>query len=257
MRRLMLMALIPALTLAARDGHAQQQENPNIKNLRDALDYLKSDKSTDRAFALATMGLMKEDAKSASKQIVAGFFDSSPDVRQAAALALQNVNPPLYKPVVALTGNDYSAKVQAVKDLGALGADAAPTVPALLGFLKDARATDRVEIIKTVVEIAPKDESLAAVLAQLALKDPDAAVRASALKNLPGTANPASQLQTALDALDAAETPAAKMDALNLVGTIGKGNQDAATILKNYLNDSSPQVREAAKKALTRLKGGK
>lgn len=258
MRRLLLLALMTVLAGAALEGRAQQVQNPNIRDLKDALDYYKSDKSTDRAFALSVMGLMKGDAKSASKEIVKGFYDSNADVRMAADLALKDVNPPLYKPVSTLaTSTDYDAKVQAVKDLAALGKDAAPTLPALMGFMKDAKGTERVDIIKTVTSIAPDDPALAPLLTQAALKDSDPAVRAAALLLLPKAPGSADQVKAALGALNDAETPNAKIGAIGVVAATGKGNADATAILKNFLNDKSPQVREAAQKALKAMQGGK
>jgi hypothetical protein len=235
---------------------ARAQQNPNIKNLQDALQYLKSDKSTDRAFALATMGLMKADAKSASKEIVTAYFDGNADVRKAANLALMNVNPDLYKPVVALaTSDDYDAKVQAVKDLAKLGGDAAPTVPALLRFLKDAKPEDKIDTVKTLLDIAPKDPSLASALTEMALNDSDVKVRDAALRALPNTADAPDQTKVALAALNAAQTAEAKINAIAVLGSIGKGNADVSTVLKGYLNDPSAQVREAAQKALKAVQG--
>jgi HEAT repeat protein len=250
MRRICLALMIFGFGLAGWHGTAHGQD-PNVKNLKDALDYLKSDKSTDRAFALSVMGLMKGDAKSASKEIVTSYFDANPDVRKAANLALMNVNPDLYKPVVTLaTGDDYDAKVQAIKDLAKLGTDAAPTGPAMLRFLRDARPADKIDTLKTMLEIAPKDPSLAPVLTDMALKDPDAKVREAALKALPMTADAAAQTRSVLSVLNDAQTPEAKINAIGVLGAIGKGNADVDAILKGYLNDKSPQVREAVQKAL-------
>jgi hypothetical protein len=248
MRHICLVAMIWVFTSAGWNAHGQ---DPNVKNLKDCLDYLKSDKSTDRAFALATMGLMKGDARSASKEIVTSYFDPNPDVRKAANLALMNVNPDLYKPVVALaTGDDYDAKVQAIKDLAKLGVDAAPTVPAMLRFLKDAKPGDKIDTVKTLLEIAPKDASLAPALTEMALRDPDAKVREAALKALPMSADASAQTKTVLNVLNDAQTPEAKINAINVLGAIGKDNADVNAILKGYLNDKSPQVREAVQKAL-------
>jgi HEAT repeat protein len=253
MRRICLVIVILGLAGGVARG---QQQNPNIRDLKEALQYLKSDKSTDRAFALATMGLMKADAVTASKEIVTSYFDGNADVRQAADLALMNVNPTLYKPVVALArGDDYDAKVQAVKDLAKLGLDAAPTVPALLNFLKDARPGDKVDTIKTLMDIAPKDPSLAAALTQLALKDSDPKVRDAALNALPKTTDASAQMRIVLSALNDAQTADAKVNAIGVLGSIGKGNADVAAVVKNYLNDKSPQVRMAAQKALNALQG--
>jgi HEAT repeat protein len=249
MRRIGLLAVTLGIALSGLQARAQ--DNPNIKDLKDALEYLKSDKSTDRAFALATMGLMKGDARTASKDIVKGFFDSSPDVRQAANLALMNVNPDIYKPVVTLaTSNDYDAKVAAVKGLAKLGTEAGPTTPAMLSFLKDAKPGEKVEIIKTLLEVAPKDESLAPVLTQLALKDSDEAVRQAALKALPKSADAAGQVNTVVAALNGAQTPEARITAIGTLAAVGKGNQEVVVLLKGYLADTSPKVREAAQKAL-------
>ncbi|MBY0522498.1 MAG: HEAT repeat domain-containing protein [Gemmataceae bacterium] len=256
MRRVHFTALVLGLVLIAssQQSRAQQKEAPSLD---DCLTYLKSDKSTDRAFALSTMGLMKKDALSAAKLIVGSYFDSSPDVRQAADLALKNVNPDLYKPVTSLVQTqNYDARVQAITDLAKMGKDGAAALPAMVNFFKDgAKGTERAAVVKAMGEVGLEDKAFTPEMAQLALKDPDPAVRQAALKALPKMADAAGQMPTILSAVANDKTPANRIEAINVLGVVGGGNKDAIKSLQGVVADQNQPaaVREAAKKALMKV----
>lgn len=249
--------LLAILVVASCGLLGQNQRYPAADQvfLPDALEYLKSDKSTDRSFALATMGLMGKDAASASRLVVKAFFDTNADVRQAANLCLKNVNPPIYQPVVDLaTSKDYDTRMKAANELAKMGKDAAPTVPALLEFLKDgAKPGDRASIVKSLGDVGAADKEITPMIAQLAIKDPDPAVRLAAMKALPKMSDSGGQLGVVLEAAAKDKNMANRVEAITVLGTIGKGNQDAIKVLQGMLNDAAPQVREAAKKALANV----
>src|SRR5262245_37552260 len=107
MRKLIIPAALAAITLACIAPRTMGQVGSSNKDYYDrAKDYFKSEKATDRAFALSTYGMLKEFAKPASREIVGGLFDTDKAVRQAATLALPDVNPTIARPVLTLVNRE-------------------------------------------------------------------------------------------------------------------------------------------------------
>lgn len=181
MRKLLLPLAI--LTLASLPVDSVRAQMPY--DLPAALAYYRSEKSTDRAFALSVMGLMGKVAKPASREVVDGMFDDAPAVRQAAVLAIPTVNKEIAEPVLTLVqSTDMKDKLEAVKTLAAMGKDAAPTVTALVKFLPTAPESKRAEVVETLATVAPDDKKLNEQMVTWALTSKDPAIRKSAKEAL-------------------------------------------------------------------------
>lgn len=236
------------------------QNNPN--DLPSALDYLKSDKSTDRAFALSVLGLLGGDAVSASKQVVQSYFDSDSEVRRAASLALKDVNPPLYGPVQTLTAasdpanvNLYSNQLQALQALSNLGAAGSAALPALLAFMPRMAAADQAKLVGVVATCAPNDPEARAALVNWALTSTNPAVRAEAMKVLPKVNDSAAVIDTFLTALNREKDPKRRIEIIGGLSGIGRGNPQVKRTFEGLLADRDPNIRKAAKDALAKLQG--
>jgi HEAT repeat protein len=252
MRRHLMLAALTTIILSTQ---AAQSQTPEIRDLNDALKYLKSDKSTDRAFALSVMGLLKDDARSASREIVQAYFDSDKDVRVAADLALKGANPTLYQPVTDLVNGAYEKRVDAVDALAKLGKDAAAAAPALINFMKDAQPAERGTIIRALTSIAPNDKTLAPLMVQWAIKDQSADVRKAAMKALPALADAGDQVTAITDLINNNENSALDRErAVQVLAVFGPGNPDVVKTLQTLQTNPTPQVRDAAKMALEEIK---
>ncbi len=238
-----------------------QGNNPN--DLPSALEYLKSDKSTDRAFALSVLGLLGGDAVTASKQVVQAYFDSDSEVRRAASLALKDVNPPLYGPIQTLVANEpgnvalYGNQMQAIQTLANLGTAGDAALPALLAFMPRMAAADQAKLVAVVAKVGANDPEARQVLTNWALTSNNPAVRAEAIKLLPNVNGAASEVGTFLTALQRERDPKRKIEIINGLAGIGKGNQQATRALQGLLADPDPNVRTAAKAALGKVQGKK
>jgi hypothetical protein len=143
---------VPAVMLSAvLIGQRPAVEMPgrtNAEILANCMSYLRSKSPEDRSFALSTMGLMGKDARGASRQLCAAFLDSAPQVRQAAALALPQVNRPLYQPITEIlnAGDNqqaYEIRLRGIQQLQQLGAEGEPSIPIILNFMDKAQGPDR------------------------------------------------------------------------------------------------------------------
>ena len=223
---------------------------------QDALNYLKSSKSTDRSFAIATLGLIGPNAVAASKQIVGGLLDDSPAVRQAARVALPQVNPTISGPVLAVVqGQTPQDRMAGVQELSKLGVNGAAAIPALLSYLQQAPAADKVAIATSLATVGAKDPELPQLLANMALQDQDPGVRAAALLALPKLPGKGSAVDIFTNALNTSRDGALRAAAINgLLLTAAQGNPDAIAVLKGVQkNDPNPQLREMAKQALGKI----
>jgi HEAT repeat protein len=260
MRKFLILAALVGLFAVQREALAQQN-NPN--DLPEALRYLKSNQSTDRAFALSVLGLLGNDAVTASKQVVKSYFDSDSEVRRAASLALETVNPPLYAPVQTLVSSNpndpslYGTQLQAIQKLSSLGTAGEAALPALLAFMPRMAAADQAKMVAAVAKIGASDPEARAALANWALNSSNPAVRAEALKLLPKVNGAANDIGTFLTALQRERNPKRRIEIIGGLADLGRGNQQVTRTLQGYLNDSNADVRKAAKAALDKMRGKK
>lgn len=236
-------------------------QGTNPKDLPSAIQYLQSDRPSDRAFALSVMGLLGGDAVSASKQVVQSYFDGSPQVRQAASLALQNVNPTLYGPVETLTANNpanpdlYGNQLQALQTLSNLGTAGDAALPALLAFMPRMAPADQTKMVGTVAKVGANDPQVRQLLANWALTSANPAVREAAMKELPKVNNAGAETGLFLAALQREKDPKRRIQLMDTLAGIGRGNSQALTALQGYQADANPDVRKAAKAAVAKLQG--
>src|SRR5207249_3923935 len=96
------------------------------------------------------------------------------------------VNPTVAGPVLNLvTGETYEVRLSGVLALAKLGPTGLPAIPALLVFLRQAKPEDRGKVVQAIADVGVKDPQVAVLIATMALRDPDPAIRAAALAALP------------------------------------------------------------------------
>jgi HEAT repeat protein len=259
MHRLPALLAVMALLLFSVGARlsGQQKSAIDVTDYNGAMKALQSTSSADRAAGLSYLAAFGEKGKTASREVVGALFDASPDVRKWAVTALQKVNPDLSGPVLALVqGQNPEARSDALGKLAKLGEGAAAAVPALLAFLKDASPADRVSAVKTLSAVGAKDAKLAEVLATVALRDADPAVRAEALKALPKQQNMAGAIDYLNRVASNADgTARERIAALGVLADAGKGNPQALKVFEDIMRTSTSQeVRAAAKQALDKAK---
>ena len=264
---------------------------------------------------------MGEDAIDASRALCEALLDKSQKVQLAAAEALERVNPIVHKLVIPIVVDQNPAnRLKAVIELGRLKEQGSPGVPIVLYF-KEAfggttvmhgntihqqsggtrqrtRHFDRrnraygksgdLVAAEVLDSIAPKDETITAILVKWVTADEDAAVREfacerlaerdggrkgfealssavrsdsdvlvriTAAKSLSQSAgkNGLSSLVLALQSDTSEDVRAA---AANALGDLGSDGKNAAKALSVAKTDPSAMVRSAAEKALARIRDG-
>lgn len=251
MRRLL---LLPVITLGFLGSDLPSHGQNKVNDLKAALQALKSKDATDRAAGMYFLAEYGKDSKQYSREIVSGLLDPSADVRMWASKGLPRANPEIAGPVLDLVqSRDYEKRKEAVQALAKLGETAGPSVPALLAFMQDARPGDRAEIVKTLTTVGAKDPALPAALVNMALKDPDPAVRAAAEKGIPKMENHQAVAEAYATFLQDPD-PARRASAVTSLGNLGlKNTQPIVRVLEQALKDPSPTVQAAAKKALEKV----
>jgi HEAT repeat protein len=255
MRRSLLGLFVGIIVLVGQAVRSEQGSVPNNpKDLKDALRAIKSGDAVERTAGLSFLALLGPDAKIASRDVVGLLYDGSKDVRDWAVRALPKVNPEVSGPVLTLVNSrDEAARQEAMEKLSKMGATAAPAIPALLKTLQQTQGADKAAVVAALGAVGTKDPTLSTMLANLALKDPDPAVRAAAIKALPKMEDKQGAVGVVTAMLKDTD-PAVRATAVTGLGAFAKGNEAAMQALQNSLQDPSPTVRAAAKAALDKIK---
>jgi hypothetical protein len=249
-------------------GHGQpagaQNKKDYYKDVRDALDYFRSSRSTDKAFALATLGLVGLEARKSNnpqlqrfleqqgtKITVQGLVLDDQAIRQAANNAMANVNPTIGPPVLALVnGKSYEQRLEGMRKLASLGTAADSTVPALLSFMKQARTEDKASVVQAIATVGAKDAQVGELIAMMALKDPDPTVKTAALNTL-AKLPPGPATDVFLQTLNTSTDPNLRLSAVRGLSQIARNNPAALQQLEKLATmDANPLVKQEAQQAL-------
>jgi len=268
MRKLLILtAMAAGLALQGQPLQGQNRKD-YYKDVKDALDYFKSDRSTDKSFALATLGLVGMEARksgdtklaqflaqTSSKVAVQGMVSSDPSIRKAANEAIGSVNPRIAGAVSALVnGQNYDQRLQGMQQLSKLGVDGAAAVPALLDFLKQAKPEDKLGVVQTIGTVGAKDPQVAELIAAMALKDPDPAIQNAAVATLSKMPGGGSTVDVFLGTLNNDRDPRTRLAAIQGLAAVGRGNASAVAELERLATmDPNPDISAAAKAALNKL----
>src|SRR5262249_4722554 len=151
--------------------------------------------------------------------------------------------------------NQYRNQLQAIQTLSNLGAAGGAALPALLAFMPRMAPADQAKLVATVATVGANDPEARTALTNWALTSTNPALRAEAMKVLPKVAGAAGEIGPFLTALQQERDPKRRIEIINGLVGIGKGNQQVTRALQGYLADANPDIRKAAKAALTKLQG--
>lgn len=263
------LAILAGLVLLAHGGSVPGQTKKDYyKDINDAMSYFRSGKSTDKSFALATLGLVGAEAKKSgnqqlaqylaktgSKATVEGMLSTDPAVRQAAGGAIGSVNPAIAGPVVALVnGKSYEQRLQGMRELSTLGPTGVAAVPALLSFLKSARPEDKAGVIQSMASVGARDPQVADLIATMAVKDADPNVQKAALASLAKMPGGGSSVGVFIATLQTETDVRLRLAAVSGLAAIARSNQEAVQELQRLAtSDSNAAVQQQARTALAAL----
>ena len=218
----------------------------------------------DRVQAADDLRRMGRKAMGATAPLVQALFDPSTQVRLAALDTLKAVNPPVYAPVATLvaplTGADAlflgsSGRPEAVAALAELGAEGRAAVPVLVWFkgqiAKPGGWPQVPEVLAALIEVAPDDPAVAALLVQSLARDEYGPARATAAVGLSYT-KPTRQSVVALgQAVRGDPEPEVRRAAVNTLAAFGAEAKAAAKVVEAAKSDR--RVREAARDAIEKI----
>jgi HEAT repeat protein/S1-C subfamily serine protease len=233
---------VPALVAALADGHGHQAV---------------------RCYAAAALGRAGRDV--ASRPLLRALADPDREIRQAARLALDAVGPlsvsdvPLLLVIVKTEAAKTDARVQAVKCLGGIGADARGQAFAdLLDLLGAGEREVREAAAAALKNIGPPGaEEVPVLAAALKHREKPVAVRrhaAAALSELGADARPA---VAELAAVFLRDGDSDKVIRLGAARALGKLPADAGALpaLLRALDDDEEEISRVAEEALRRQRG--
>lgn len=153
-----------------------------------------------------------------------------------------------------LQHSEFKQRYDAAKQLEEMGANAAPAVGSLAAALSDPEQKVRYRAAKTLAKMGPAVEEAVSALS-LALQDEDTDVRYYAAKAIYKADDEAdAALPQILAVLEQGEpSPEVRRYLVKSLGEIGEDDDRARRLVKQFQNDASGRVREAAIKALEEM----
>jgi HEAT repeat protein len=214
---------------------------------------LRGRKASDRikgAEGLKELGLK---AKAASRDLCKALLDPILKVGQAAANALDKVNPTLYELVIPLIrDNKIGNKIQAVEKIGQLGAEGNAAVPVLLSF-KAAHLGGERQAVYALAAVAPEEKLIAVAMAEWLVKDENSGVRQAAAESLPKMKHASEAIPNLIVTLKNDKVDKVREAAAKALGQIGDDAEEVIKALEAAKLDPSAEVRKAASEAINRM----
>ena len=221
----------------------------------------------DRMKAADDLRKLGTKAKTATGALCQALFDPSPQVQVTALDALKSVNPKVHGPVATLvaplTDADFlfmgsTERPKAVAALAKLGADGRGALPVLLRYKvaisKPGGWPQVPEVLAAIIKVAPDDPAVATLLVQSLARDEYGAARATAAVGLSYT-KPTKQSVAALgQTLRADREPEVRLAAVNTLAAFGTEAKAAEKVVEAAKTDPDERVREAARKAIEKIK---
>jgi HEAT repeat protein/S1-C subfamily serine protease len=227
-----------------------------VAALSDHVKGLSHEDYGQRMKAAQALGEMGDSASPAFGLLFQALKDKHNLVQRAALDALDKVPPHkgdlgMLCTVCKDAGELAEVRLQAVKALAKLGADARTALPVLLGLLKEKDDGLRQAAMASVVAIGADTRDVAALTD--ALTNPSPEIRRLSMQAL---AKLGSQAKGAVPAVAAAlktGDKASKMEALKTLEAFGPAAKEAVPALTDALKDTDSEVGLGAARALARL----
>jgi HEAT repeat protein len=215
-----------------------------------------------RAAAAKALGRLGFDAQNALPALVENVRDKKADrfTRSNAAIAIRSIgggNALLATELAeVLADKDAPAGVreEVANTLGALGKEAAQTVPTLAAALTDKDAGVRQAAAKALARIGPDARPALPALKQ-ALKDEDVTVRSQAIRALGALGKDAAEAVPLLRDCLKDTVVEVRLAAIQALGGIGPDAKEAVSALAPFTQDAQTTIREAAVDALKKIQG--
>jgi HEAT repeat protein len=262
---LITMALLPSLAWT----QAKEEVQSLIKQIK------LSREPKVRIKAIEALGKLGADAKEASQVLIEAMTERNVMIRQAAAEALEKVNPNLQKPVLELLV-DEQKRAAAVEDLVGLQDEAKPALPVLIAMYKSELTGQSggtvgvggplslaTRILTALTKIAPEDKTVIQTLLDAITYKPPAPGAAKANSaNRPDVRYAAIELALEMKIdnklltkaiISATGDPICRIRAIEALGEMGPAAKEAVPALKKLKLDADEKVRDAATTALEKV----
>jgi hypothetical protein len=254
-------------TLDAIRG-AVSEANPEkaLAAMEPLIKGLRSKKTEERTAAIEKLGELGSQARPAGAALVEyGVLDPSPTIREAAAAALEKIDPEVQRQVVTLVfDGDRNNWYQAVDALKVAGSRAKAAMPALKFHYRQLMTGQRRDytggaVLAAMVAISPDDKEVVETVIRLISQPSDGRMlgrlsltQEQALELLAHVKADAKKKAAALTV--ALADPSWRANAAMELGKLGPDAKDALPTLTKLKLDPDQQVRQAATTAIDLIK---
>lgn len=254
------MALVVVSLAFLQQGESRAQGT--VKDINSAVRALKSERAAERLAGLTFLAKLGTKASAASRDVVSVLHDTNAEVRKQALATLSEINPDIAPYVVELIkassgnkGDDLEDRFYGLSQLALLGDKAAPAVPAIVAFYQTSDTVSRLQVIRTLSTVGKADASLAAFFANVAVTATDTNTREAALMALAKQRDQNGGLDVLKKAMASDGDAKQKVRLVGGLAELAKGNEGAQRMLEAAARgDQPPEVQQAAKKALEKLR---
>lgn len=216
---------------------------------------LKSRKLADRIRAAEGLAQQGSRGKPASRALCEALLDVDVRVQGSARAALEKVNPLLHALVVPiLTDRNIKNRLDAIHKIEQLGSDGKPAVPILLFFKNN--VVNSGEVVKALVAVAADDPDITNQFISWLTKDSSDLVRLEVATRLPEMKDGKEGIKALTLALQNDKYPLVRVASARALGEFGPMASEAIKALTAAQKDPTPEVRDAAGKALEKITKG-
>lgn len=268
--RLVCFASLLLLNVPADDATAQDKGKEVDDKVADLVKQLKNKQPEQRIKAAEALGELKDKATAATPDLIAGLFDPVPQVRVTVQDALKAVNPKLSAPVVRLMEplDDLdtafpktSARRAAVAQLAKMGPAAKAAAPVLVfhhGLLVQkmgkSATLETGPLIEALVSVSPDDPQLTKLLSAWLLRSDTSSNQLTLIRSLMKMKDAKNAVPVFVQVLRTDTDETVRLAAVVALGDIGSDAKAAVPVVEAAKFDAAEKVREAAKRALEKIK---
>ena len=247
----------PQIRQAAVGGLGEtSSESPRV--VRAVVQLLNDRSAKVREAAARELARLRPVTPATVRALVAAADDASPGVRRATVRTLDKLGPRnramVAKLVTAIRDDDAEVRTAAAEALKDLGPLLQMAVPQLVDALGHEDPPIREEAVHLLRRIEPPTARIAEAL-EAALDDTSPHVRLAAAWGLRGKVEAERLVEVSRTLLDADTKAELRIEALNLLATMGPSAEGALPAVKRLKADSNREVREAAYEVVKAVKG--
>ncbi len=257
LRHAVVLFLSAALTLCAFQRlHGQQATLPGTSTVERFLEQLQSgDRNERRRASYTTLRQIGPDDKAGVPLIVKAFETTDAGTRRSLVTALTQIGPAAVPDLAdaATQNQEASVRLGAVMALGTIRAEPKSSVPCLIHALSDDVPAIRQSALTSLQRFGESADAAISETTAVALQDPEAQVRETAVRVLGHLRRRASVSVPCLGSALSDDNAGVRQAAAYAIAAFGKDAKPAVAALSRAMDDEQRKVQKTALEAVANL----